>query len=44
MPGNYLNQATEDWYTDHVTLSTAKGLNGEMLRCAQHDRLGSRAR
>ena len=29
-----LNQATEDWYTDHVTLSAAKGLNGEMLRCA----------
>ena len=39
-----LNQATEDWYTDHVTLSAAKGLNGEMLRGAQHDSLDSRAR
>ena len=29
-----LNQATDDWYTDHVAPSAAKGLNREILRCA----------
>ncbi len=39
-----LNQPTEDWYTDRVTLSGAKGLDGQILRCAQNDKQDGRAR
>jgi hypothetical protein len=33
-----LNQTIEDWFTDHVTLSVAKGLDDQMLCGVQHDR------